>query len=60
MHFATSSHGTVTVIEALTEAAQKFFFDLGFKSRKIVLGFSDFKELRYAASSAGFFIEVSR
>lgn len=51
-HFATSKHGTLTFVEALTTEAKRFLSDLGF-SAKAAVTYNDLRELRYAARDAG-------
>ena len=53
MHFATSSHGTLTLIEPLTDLARAFLVSLGFASKKIAVTYRDLREIRFAARHAG-------
>lgn len=59
-HFTASTHGTLTVLEPLTDIARRFLSSLGFRPTKLALRYGDFKEIRYAANGAGLWIEVAR
>ena len=54
MHFAISNHGTLTLLEPLTEFARNFLRSLGFAPTKVTVTGRDFREIRYAARHAGF------
>ena len=58
-HFAAFRHGALTVLEPLTEVARVFLKSLGFKLGAVALAYGDFKELRFEAKRAGFWIEVA-
>lgn len=52
MDFTASTHGTLTLLEALTAAARKFLATFGFRE-KVALTFREFREVRFAALDAG-------
>lgn len=53
MHFAISNHGTLTLVEPLTDLARQFFRSLGIATAKLAVTYRDLRELRYAARAAG-------
>lgn len=56
MHFAVSTHGTLTLLEPLTDLARQFLASLGFGTKKVAVTYRDLRELRYAARHAGLYI----